>query len=111
MQVGEYLFRAPCFKPGGAGGVVASSMLAKQGGNATAVIEKLGLLHASFAEEVGEEGSGAFESPASVEAFMKRFAERNGAKPNQLMFPARVALTGTTQVCELVVGGVVIGDW
>jgi len=72
-------------------------MLAKEGGDAAAVSRTLGLLHESFAEEVGPEGSGTFESPKTVEKFVKKFAKKNGLKPRQLMFPARVALTGCAQ--------------
>ena len=68
-----------------------------QGGDAAAVRDRLTLLHNTFAEEVGEEGSGTFTSPKTVQEFVSSFAKRNGLKNKDLMFPARVALTGSTQ--------------
>lgn len=72
-------------------------MLAKEGGDAAAVAGRLALLRESFEKEAGEEGSGAFQSPATVQDFVKRFAAKAGLKPKQLMFPTRVALTGSAQ--------------
>ena len=68
-------------------------MLAKAGGDARGVSSKLSLLRESFKNELGSEGSGAFESAKSVEKFFKAFAKHNGLKVRQLMFPTRVALT------------------
>lgn len=76
---------------------MARAMMVKQGGNAAAVAERLANLRRALRKDVGPEGSGHFSSPERVQTFFKSFAKNNDLKPSQMMFPARVALTGCAQ--------------